>query len=100
MIHFSFKYYYLLFSDPDLISLDDYVLNTEAHPFRIEAPEKLVKSLWAGPDPDLDKSYDPPGMKKGERGFGTFLQQWSRVDLDKISETDRQVYNKVMGVHA
>ena len=26
----TLKYYYLLFSDPDLISLDDYVLNTEA----------------------------------------------------------------------
>ncbi|KAA1111823.1 hypothetical protein PGT21_013079 [Puccinia graminis f. sp. tritici] len=96
----TFKYYYLLFSDPDLISLDDYVLNTEAHPFRIETPEKPVKSFWGGPDPDLDNSYDPPGMKEGERGFGTFLQQWSRVDLDKISETDRQVYNKVMGAHA
>jgi mannosyl-oligosaccharide alpha-1,2-mannosidase len=25
---------YLIFSPPDLISLDDWVLNTEAHPFR------------------------------------------------------------------
>lgn len=30
----TLKYYYLLFSTPDTISLDDYVLNTEAHPFR------------------------------------------------------------------
>ncbi|KAI1610078.1 mannosyl-oligosaccharide alpha-1,2-mannosidase [Exophiala viscosa] len=30
----TLKYFYLLFSEPDLISLDDYVLNTEAHPFR------------------------------------------------------------------
>ncbi|KAL8822876.1 MAG: hypothetical protein Q9191_006398 [Dirinaria sp. TL-2023a] len=30
----TLKYFYLLFSDPDLISLDDYVLNTEAHPFK------------------------------------------------------------------
>jgi len=29
----TLKYYYLLFSTPDTISLDDYVLNTEAHPF-------------------------------------------------------------------
>ncbi|RPA98893.1 seven-hairpin glycosidase [Choiromyces venosus 120613-1] len=28
----TLKYFYLLFSDPDLISLDEYVLNTEAHP--------------------------------------------------------------------
>ncbi|KUI72373.1 Endoplasmic reticulum mannosyl-oligosaccharide 1,2-alpha-mannosidase [Cytospora mali] len=30
----TLKYFYLLYSDPDLISLDDWVLNTEAHPFR------------------------------------------------------------------
>jgi mannosyl-oligosaccharide alpha-1,2-mannosidase len=30
----TLKYFYLAFSPPDLISLDDYVLNTEAHPFR------------------------------------------------------------------
>jgi len=34
----TLKYFYLIFSDPDLISLDDYVLNTEAHPFRIPKP--------------------------------------------------------------
>ncbi len=31
----TLKYFYLLFSDPSLISLDDWVLNTEAHPFRL-----------------------------------------------------------------
>jgi mannosyl-oligosaccharide alpha-1,2-mannosidase len=30
----TLKYFYLIFSDPNLISLDDYVFNTEAHPFR------------------------------------------------------------------
>ncbi|KAK3293755.1 glycoside hydrolase [Chaetomium fimeti] len=30
----TLKYYYLIFSPPDLISLDEFVLNTEAHPFR------------------------------------------------------------------
>lgn len=30
----TLKYFYLIFSPPDLISLDDYVFNTEAHPFR------------------------------------------------------------------
>jgi mannosyl-oligosaccharide alpha-1,2-mannosidase len=29
----TLKYFWLIFSPPDLISLDDYVLNTEAHPF-------------------------------------------------------------------
>jgi len=30
----TLKYFYLIFSEPDLISLDDYVLNTEAHPLK------------------------------------------------------------------
>ena len=30
----TLKYFYLIFSEPGLISLDDYVFNTEAHPFR------------------------------------------------------------------
>ncbi|KAF2459554.1 glycosyl hydrolase family 47-domain-containing protein [Lineolata rhizophorae] len=30
----TLKYFYLLFADEDLVSLDDYVLNTEAHPFK------------------------------------------------------------------
>lgn len=30
----TLKYFYLLYSDPDLVSLDEWVLNTEAHPFR------------------------------------------------------------------
>ncbi|KAI1421402.1 glycoside hydrolase family 47 protein [Xylaria sp. FL1777] len=29
----TLKYFYLLFSPPDIISLDDFVFNTEAHPF-------------------------------------------------------------------
>ena len=32
----TLKYLYLIFSDDDVISLDEYVLNTEAHPFRIK----------------------------------------------------------------
>ncbi|OAA73590.1 class I alpha-mannosidase [Cordyceps fumosorosea ARSEF 2679] len=30
----TLKYYYLLYAGPDVISLDEWVLNTEAHPFR------------------------------------------------------------------
>ncbi|KAI0017480.1 glycoside hydrolase [Xylariomycetidae sp. FL0641] len=30
----TLKYFYLIFSPPDLISLDEYVLNTEAHPLK------------------------------------------------------------------
>ena len=30
----TLKYLYLLFADDSLVSLEDYVFNTEAHPFR------------------------------------------------------------------
>lgn len=30
----TLKYFYLLFSTPDVISLDEWVFNTEAHPFK------------------------------------------------------------------
>ncbi|OTB07027.1 glycoside hydrolase family 47 protein [Hypoxylon sp. CI-4A] len=30
----TLKYFYLIFSPPDIISLDEYVLNTEAHPLK------------------------------------------------------------------
>lgn len=30
----TLKYFYLLYASPDLMSLDDYVLNTEAHFFK------------------------------------------------------------------
>ena len=32
----TLKYFYLLYSEPDLVSLDDFVLNTEAHPLKWE----------------------------------------------------------------
>lgn len=31
----TLKYFFLIFSDPDTVSLDEFVFNTEAHPFRI-----------------------------------------------------------------
>ncbi|KAB8532539.1 hypothetical protein FH972_025484 [Carpinus fangiana] len=37
----TLKYFYLLYSEPGLVSLDDYVLNTEAHPFL--RPDAKVK---------------------------------------------------------
>jgi mannosyl-oligosaccharide alpha-1,2-mannosidase len=31
----TLKYLYLLFSPRDLVSLDEFVFNTEAHPFKV-----------------------------------------------------------------
>lgn len=97
----TLKYYYLLFSEPDLISLDEFVLNTEAHPFRIDdgASPRGAHKYWMGPDPEIEKKYDPPGVMAGQAGFGTFLQQWSRVDLSRIvREEDRLTRKKVLGL--
>ncbi|KAF3934278.1 hypothetical protein ABW19_dt0202925 [Dactylella cylindrospora] len=38
----TLKYFYLLFSEPDVISLDEYVLNTEAHPLLRPKPKTAV----------------------------------------------------------
>jgi mannosyl-oligosaccharide alpha-1,2-mannosidase len=38
----TLKYLYLLFSEPGVISLDEYVFNTEAHPF---LRPKVVESI-------------------------------------------------------
>jgi mannosyl-oligosaccharide alpha-1,2-mannosidase len=45
----TLKYFYLVFSEPGLISLDDYVLNTEAHPFRIPKPKDSAPAADAPP---------------------------------------------------
>ncbi|KAL1879973.1 hypothetical protein VTK73DRAFT_6553 [Phialemonium thermophilum] len=42
----TLKYFYLIFADPALISLDDYVFNTEAHPFKIPKPKKAPRHLY------------------------------------------------------
>lgn len=34
----TLKYFYLIFSPPDLINLDEFVFNTEAHPLRRTTP--------------------------------------------------------------
>lgn len=43
----TLKYFYLTFADPDYISLDDYVFNTEAHPFK-RPVSKFTKQTKAG----------------------------------------------------
>lgn len=68
----TFKYYYLLFSDPDFISLDDFVFTTEAHPLKLrnEAPG----GFWTPSGPDVDKDL-------GVRASGTDVQLWLRHEL-------------------
>ena len=74
----TLKYYYLLFSPRDLLSLDDYVFNTEAHPFRIPkhpAPSP-PDNFWTGPDAD----GVPVDSFVSRVGEGTIVQNWWRVN--------------------
>lgn len=66
----TLKYYYLLFSPPELVSLDDFVFTTEAHPLLLphkgkwaragDVPAPLKK--WMPPAPP------PPGVYRGGEG--------------------------------
>lgn len=63
----TFKYYYLLFSPPELISLDEYVFTTEAHPLLAPKGGKWAtagqgsRKFWDAADTHLP----PPGTYSG-----------------------------------
>lgn len=69
----TFKYHYLLQADPLLLNLDDYVLNTEAHPFIVDP--KTTKPGSQG----LWKPVDDADADLGVRGEGTDAQKWMRL---------------------
>ncbi|TNY21998.1 glycoside hydrolase [Rhodotorula diobovata] len=74
----SLKYYYLLFSPRDLLSLDDWVFTTEAHPFFIRKPSGPARPepLWTGPD---TSSSSEEASLTSQIGEGTWVQKWARV---------------------
>ncbi|TXT13600.1 hypothetical protein VHUM_00967 [Vanrija humicola] len=77
----TFKYHYLLQSEPDFMSLDDYVLNTEAHPLLATDDIKPgSQGFWTPPatEPDL-----------GVRGAGTDAQKWLRLE---VLDRHRNIY--------
>ena len=53
MLTYSFflQYLYLLFSDDNLISLDEWVLNTEAHPLPIKGKNVFYRNAEVHPMP-------------------------------------------------
>lgn len=63
------------FSPTDLISLDDWVFNTEAHPFRIPKSHSSPARFWTGPDEDAA----PTSSFASTMGEGTIVQKWARV---------------------
>lgn len=80
---YSLKYHYLLFADPDFLSLDEYVFNTEGHPLRLplpagkEAPSSFTPTWRLNKlDKDLTERYsDPLELDREVVGRGTFVQQ-------------------------
>ncbi len=42
----TLKYLYLLFTDDDFMNIEEYVFNTEAHPFPIFGASEKEKSEW------------------------------------------------------
>lgn len=76
-----FKYMYLIFADPAVASLDEYVFNTEAHPFKIDNPDKIYSATIGDILEPLSKVQshvvDPPGFVLQTR------QRASRSGLNK-----------------
>jgi hypothetical protein len=67
----TLKYFYLIFSEPDVMSLDDYVFNTEAHGFKLpksqkKAEQKQEKKPEAQQKTE-DKKEEVPAKKKDEK---------------------------------
>ncbi|GAA5949342.1 hypothetical protein JCM21900_005615 [Sporobolomyces salmonicolor] len=70
----TLKYYYLCFSSPELLSLDDWVFSTEAHPLRLRKPSPAHVN-------DAPFWKDGPPLKmppEREIGRGTPVQKWAR----------------------
>ncbi|CAO1632351.1 unnamed protein product [Parajaminaea phylloscopi] len=76
-----FKYIYLTFADGDVISLDEYVFNTEAHPFKIDSPGADFSSL--NPGPRLASPSSP--QKQAEAASSASPSKTSSVPLPKFS---------------
>ena len=71
----TLKYLYLLFSPSDVISLDEWVFNTEAHPIRVVSRDPKEES---GNQQKGESTYTIPRRKIGES------QNNQGAKLDKI----------------
>ncbi|EGG03425.1 family 47 glycoside hydrolase [Melampsora larici-populina 98AG31] len=81
----TLKYYYLLFDDPHSISLDDYVFNTEAHPFKLGNRKAL-------------RNYSLKEYKDEEIGKGSVLQVWAGLNYEDLDEREKAIYTEVFGI--
>ncbi|KAL1639873.1 hypothetical protein SLS58_007460 [Diplodia intermedia] len=51
----TLKYFYLLFSDPGVVSLDEYVFNTEAHPFGRRGKKETAAAAASSSSPSSSR---------------------------------------------
>lgn len=84
----TFKYYYLLFAPPDLLSFDDYVYTTEAHPLLVprngswgRAGHASGMPRWRPPPPPPPGEY--MGGEQQGRGSMTNVQKHQLAQLIK-----------------
>ncbi|MBW0491245.1 hypothetical protein O181_030960 [Austropuccinia psidii MF-1] len=94
----NFKYFYLLFSEPNFMSLDDCVFNVASHPLKIPGRNPSTQLNWTDPQDDAVSFLNPPGenlmaihtARSTPQGFissGTYLQQSSRISRqESLSE--------------
>ncbi|WWC89685.1 uncharacterized protein L201_004610 [Kwoniella dendrophila CBS 6074] len=76
----TFKYHFLLQSEPDVLSLDDYVLNTEAHPLLVN-PKLDPTSSTSHVRYWTPKSNQDLGIKSQ----GTNVQKFKRLEvIDRV----------------
>lgn len=86
----SLKYFFLLFSEPSMISLDQYVFNAASHPFKIPGntsvntialrdPQDKQLAFLNPPVENLVAGQSSKDLRKMSTSYGTYLQQWSRT---------------------
>lgn len=98
------KYLYLLFSDPQVISLDGYVLNAAGHAFQVPGAGNQYQVNWRDPQQELVAYLNPPVQNimasrnlstdsttgtTNSTSYGTYLQQWYQsLDSDNNSSSN------------
>lgn len=80
-----FKYMYLTFADPSVLSLDEYVFNTEAHPFKLDRPRQSYSSLNPGTDLARPAAVSQKQKSTASAASSTSRSKTASVPLPKFS---------------
>ncbi|KAF9285196.1 mannosyl-oligosaccharide alpha-1,2-mannosidase [Mortierella alpina] len=89
----TLKYFYLLFGSDDVLPLDKYVFNTEAHPLPIFTPsDELLartaayRSSSSGSPEDSDKNEDSAELSAEEKRYKDLISK--EDDQDAVADED------------